>query len=49
LDWSYGLLDETERVLFRRLAAFSGAWDTAAARAVALPEASETEVNARIQ
>jgi predicted ATPase/DNA-binding CsgD family transcriptional regulator len=46
LDWSYGLLDDIERVLFRRLAAFSGAWDTAAARAVALPEASETEVSA---
>jgi predicted ATPase/DNA-binding CsgD family transcriptional regulator len=46
LDWSYGLLDETERVLFRRLSAFSGAWDTAAARAVALPQASETEVSA---
>jgi predicted ATPase len=46
LDWSYGLLDETERILFRRLAAFSGAWDTAAARAVALPEASEAEVSA---
>jgi predicted ATPase/class 3 adenylate cyclase len=26
-DWSYDLLDERERRLFRRLAAFSGGWD----------------------
>jgi predicted ATPase/DNA-binding CsgD family transcriptional regulator len=45
LDWSYELLDERERVVFRRLAAFAGVWDTAAARAVALPEVSEAEVS----
>jgi predicted ATPase/DNA-binding CsgD family transcriptional regulator len=45
LDWSYELLNEPERVLFRRLSAFGGGWDTAAARAVALPGASETEVS----
>ncbi len=45
LDWSYELLDERERVLLRRLAALAGTWDTAAARAVALPEVSETEVS----
>jgi predicted ATPase/DNA-binding CsgD family transcriptional regulator len=45
LDWSYGLLDEPERMLFRRLSGFDGGWDTAAAHAVALPDASETEVS----
>jgi predicted ATPase/DNA-binding CsgD family transcriptional regulator len=45
LDWSYDLLDELERVLFRRVSTFAGGWDAAAARAVALPDASETEVS----
>jgi predicted ATPase/DNA-binding CsgD family transcriptional regulator/tetratricopeptide (TPR) repeat protein len=44
LAWSYALLAEPERVLFRRLSAFGGGWDTAGARAVALSTASETEV-----
>ena len=35
VDWSYALLTEPERVLFRRLAVFTGGCDLAAARAVA--------------
>jgi predicted ATPase/DNA-binding XRE family transcriptional regulator len=34
LDWSYGLLSEEERVLFRRLAAFAGGWSLEAAEDV---------------
>ncbi len=34
VDWSYGLLDETEKTLFARLAAFSGGWNLDAAVAV---------------
>jgi predicted ATPase/class 3 adenylate cyclase/DNA-binding CsgD family transcriptional regulator len=34
VDWSHGLLTEPERVLFRRLAAFLGGFDLAAAQAV---------------
>jgi predicted ATPase/DNA-binding CsgD family transcriptional regulator len=44
LDWSYGLLDDTERRLLRGLSVFSGGWDTSAARAVALPAADEIQV-----
>ena len=40
VDWSHELLTEPERVLFRRLAAFMGGFDSAAARAVA----GETEI-----
>jgi predicted ATPase/class 3 adenylate cyclase/DNA-binding CsgD family transcriptional regulator len=35
VDWSHALLTESERVLFRRLAAFMGGFDLPAARAVA--------------
>jgi predicted ATPase/class 3 adenylate cyclase/DNA-binding CsgD family transcriptional regulator len=35
VDWSHALLTEPERVLFRRLAAFLGAFDLPAAQAVA--------------
>jgi predicted ATPase/class 3 adenylate cyclase/DNA-binding CsgD family transcriptional regulator len=35
VDWSYALLTEPERVLFRRLAAFMGGFDLEAAQAVA--------------
>jgi predicted ATPase/DNA-binding CsgD family transcriptional regulator len=42
LDWSFGLLGEVERVALRRLSVFVGGWTVPAARAVALPEASES-------
>ncbi|MFN2103793.1 MAG: ATP-binding protein [Candidatus Promineifilaceae bacterium] len=35
IDWSYDLLDEEERDLFRRLAVFSGGWTFEAAEAIA--------------
>jgi predicted ATPase/DNA-binding CsgD family transcriptional regulator len=44
LDWSFGLLDEHERVLLRRLSVFSGGFTAHPARAVASPELSETHV-----
>jgi predicted ATPase len=34
IDWSYALLDEAERTLFRQLAVFVGGWTLAAAAAV---------------
>jgi hypothetical protein len=33
LDWSFGLLSERERILFRRLAVFAGGWTLEAAEA----------------
>jgi predicted ATPase/DNA-binding CsgD family transcriptional regulator len=41
VDWSHALLTEPERALFRRLAAFSGGFDLAAARAVGAGEGLE--------
>ncbi len=35
VDWSYNLLEDSEKVLFARLAAFSGGWSLDAAMAVA--------------
>ena len=37
VDWSYGLLSEPERALFRRLSVFAGGWTTEAAEAIARP------------
>src|SRR5262249_51984425 len=34
LDWSYGLLEEPERLLFQRLAVFVGGWSLEAAEAI---------------
>jgi hypothetical protein len=41
VDWSYGLLSETERVVFDRLAVFSGGFTLAAATAVVTGEGIE--------
>jgi predicted ATPase/DNA-binding SARP family transcriptional activator len=34
IDWSYDLLDDQERVLFKRLSVFAGGWDLEAAEAI---------------
>jgi predicted ATPase/class 3 adenylate cyclase len=39
IGWSYDLLDETERALFRRLSIFAGGWTLEAAEVVAKAEA----------
>jgi predicted ATPase/DNA-binding CsgD family transcriptional regulator len=44
LDWSYGLLDDAERRVFRGLSIFSGGWDASAAHAVAAVESEETQI-----
>ncbi|MCA1647114.1 MAG: helix-turn-helix domain-containing protein [Chloroflexi bacterium] len=45
LDWSYALLDESERAVFRQLAVFAGGWDLEAAEAVcAMDDVAHTGV-----
>jgi len=39
LEWSYGLLAESERRVFRRLAIFSGGWTSEAAQAICWDDA----------
>jgi predicted ATPase/DNA-binding CsgD family transcriptional regulator len=48
LDWSYELLDDAERRLFRSLSVFSSGWDAPAAQAVALAEGDATQMTGRL-
>jgi predicted ATPase/DNA-binding SARP family transcriptional activator len=41
IEWSYGLLDESEQTLFARLAVFAGGWSVEAAQSVCDAELSE--------
>ena len=43
VDWSYALLTEPERALFRRLAVFAGGWSLAAAERVAADPAAAAD------
>jgi predicted ATPase len=43
LEWSYGLLSEPERVLFRRLSVFAGGWTLEASEAVGAGECIEED------
>jgi len=43
IDWSYNLLSETERLLFRRLAVFAGSWNMDEARFIASGDAISRE------
>ena len=43
IDWSYNLLSEPEKILFRRLAVFTGGWTMEAAEAVCSDEGVEQD------
>ena len=43
IDWSYDLLSEQEKILFRRLAVFTGGWSLEAAEAICSGDGLETE------
>lgn len=45
LDWSYHLLDERQRLLLRGLSVFAGGFSSAAAHAVATPDADPQRVH----
>jgi predicted ATPase/class 3 adenylate cyclase len=42
IDWSYSLLNEQEKILLRRLSAFTGGWDLDAAEAICADENIDT-------
>jgi len=42
IDWSYGLLNEPERAMFRRLSVFAGGWTIEAAETVCVGEGIES-------
>ena len=44
IDWSYNLLSDPERILFRRLAVFAGGWRLDTAEQVCAVEADELDV-----
>jgi len=44
IDWSYSLLSEPEKTLFRRLAVFVGGWSLEAAESICGEEGSESDV-----
>jgi predicted ATPase/DNA-binding CsgD family transcriptional regulator len=48
LDWSYELLDDAERRLFRSLSVFSGGWNAPAAQAVALEDGDGMQMTGRL-
>jgi predicted ATPase/DNA-binding CsgD family transcriptional regulator len=43
IDWSHNLLDERERILFRRLAVFDGSWSLDATEAICSGDGFETD------